>query len=123
MTPLPSRDVLGGPLKPCSRHPLTGFFRNGHSDTCAGDHGGHTVCVEVTGAFLASNLAAGNDLLTPRPEFNFPGLRSGDRWRLCASRWLEAVEAGEASPVILASTHERTLALVPLAILQQYATS
>ena len=123
MTPLPSRNVLGGPLKPCSLNPLTGFFRNGHCDTCAEDHGCHTVCVEVTDAFLASNLAAGNDLVTPRPEFNFPGLQPGDRWCLCASRWLEAVEAGQPSPVILASTHERTLELVPLAILQQYATS
>jgi uncharacterized protein len=122
MTPLPSRNVLGGPLKPCSMKPLTGFFRNGHCDTCAEDHGCHTVCVEVTDAFLASNFAAGNDLITPRPEFDFAGLRPGDRWCLCASRWLEAVEAGEPSPVILASTHERTLELFPLAVLQQYAT-
>ncbi len=102
--------------------PLTGFFRNGHCDTCSEDHGCHTVCVEVTEAFLSSNLAAGNDLITPQPEFDFPGLSPGDRWCLCASRWLEAVEAGNPSPVILASTHERTLELVPLAILQQHAT-
>lgn len=102
--------------------PLTGFFRNGHCDTCAGDHGCHTVCVEVTDAFFASNLAAGNDLITHRPEFDFPGLSPGDRWCLCASRWLEAVEAGAPSPVIVASTYERTLELVPLAILQRYAT-
>jgi uncharacterized protein (DUF2237 family) len=123
MTPLPSRNVLGGLLKPCSMKPLTGFFRNGHCDTCAEDQGCHTVCVEVTDAFLQSNLAAGNDLITRQPEFDFPGLSPGDRWCLCASRWLEAVEAGDPSPVILASTHERTLELVPLAILQRYATS
>jgi len=79
--------------------------------------------VEVTEAFLASNLAAGNDLITPRTEFNFPGLKPGDRWCLCASRWLEALEAGDPSPVILSATHERTLEIVPLALLQQHATS
>ncbi len=123
MTPLPSRNVLGGPLKPCSNAPLTGFFRNGRCDTCAEDHGCHTVCVEVTETFLAASRAAGNDLSTPRPEFHFPGLQPGDRWCVCAARWREAVEANQPSPVILNATHERTLEIVPLELLQQHATS
>lgn len=123
MTPFPSLNVLGGELRPCSNDPVTGFFRNGHCDTCAEDHGCHTVCVEVTQAFLESNLAAGNDLITPRPEYHFPGLKPGDRWCVCAGRWLEATEAGEPSPVILNATHQRTLEIVPLATLQQHATS
>jgi uncharacterized protein (DUF2237 family) len=123
MTPFISRNVLGGPLRPCSHDPVTGFFRNGHCDTCAEDHGCHTVCVEVTEEFLAANLAAGNDLITPMPEYQFPGLRPGDRWCLCASRWREALEVGVASPVILSATHERTLEIVPLELLQQHATS
>lgn len=123
MTPLPSRNVLGGPLKPCSAEPLTGFFRSGACDTCAEDHGCHTVCVEVTADFLAFSLEAGNDLSTPRPEYHFPGLQPGDRWCVCASRWLECVEAGYAAPISLAATHERTLELIPLATLQRYATA
>ena len=119
----PSRNVLGGPLKPCSHDPVTGYFRNGHCDTCAEDHGCHTVCVEVTEEFLAANLAAGNDLITPMPQYQFPGLRPGDRWCLCARRWREALDAGVASPVILSATHERTLEIVPLELLQQHATS
>jgi uncharacterized protein (DUF2237 family) len=123
MIPLPSRNVLGGPLKLCSTAPLTGFFRNGHCDTCAADEGCHTVCVEVTEEFLAFSLAAGNDLTTPVPEFGFPGLSPGDRWCVCAARWLECLDAGVASPVALAATHERTLEIVPLALLQQHATA
>ena len=123
MTPLPSRNVLGGELHPCSTTPLTGYFRNGRCDTCAEDAGCHTVCVEVTAEFLAASRAAGNDLSTPRPEYNFPGLRPGDRWCVCASRWLEAAEAGSPSPVILNATHERTLELVPLALLREHATA
>ncbi len=123
MNPFPSLNVLGGVLKSCSNDPVTGFFRNGHCDTCAEDQGCHTVCVEVSEAFLASNLAAGNDLVTPRPEYQFPGLKPGDRWCLCASRWLEATEAGQPSPVILGATHQRTLEVVPLELLQQHATS
>jgi uncharacterized protein (DUF2237 family) len=123
MTPLPTRNVLGGPLKPCSAAPLTGFFRNGHCDTCAEDEGCHTVCVEVTDAFLTFSAAAGNDLTTPVPAYDFPGLQPGDRWCVCAARWLECLDAGVASPVALASTHERTLAIVPLAVLQQHATA
>jgi len=123
MTPLPSRNVLGGPLHPCSQAPLTGFFRNGRCDTCAEDHGCHTVCVEVTTEFLAYSQAAGNDLSTPRPEYGFPGLSAGDRWCVCASRWLEALADGIASPVVLAATHERTLQLVPASTLREHATA
>lgn len=123
MIPIASRNVLGGPLKPCSTDPVTGFFRNGRCDTCAADLGCHTVCVEVTADFLAANLEAGNDLMTPVPAYDFPGLKPGDRWCLCASRWREALEAGHPAPVILTATHARTLESVPLALLQQHATS
>lgn len=123
MTPLPSRNVLGGPLKPCSTDPLTGYFRNGRCDTCAEDQGCHTVCVEVTEDFLAASRAAGNDLSTPHPEYGFPGLQPGDRWCVCATRWQEALEAGHPAPVILAATHERALELLPLSLLQNHATS
>lgn len=123
MTPLPSRNVLGGPLKPCSEAPLTGFFRNGHCDTCAADEGCHTVCVEVTEEFLVFSRAAGNDLSTPVPEYDFPGLSPGDRWCVCAARWLECHEAGVSAPVALTATHERTLTLIPLEILRLHATA
>jgi uncharacterized protein len=123
MTPSPSVNVLGGPLHPCSNRPLTGFFRNGRCDTCAEDLGCHTVCVEVTEEFLTYSRNAGNDLSTPRPEYDFPGLQVGDRWCVCATRWLEALADGVGSPVVLASTHQRTLESVPLPILQQHATA
>jgi uncharacterized protein len=123
MTPLPSVNVLGGPLRPCSTQPVTGFFRNGHCDTCAGDYGCHTVCVEVSADFLAFSRAAGNDLSTPRPEYNFPGLQPGDRWCVCAARWLEAAHQGAASPVVLNATHQRSLEVIELAELQRHATA
>lgn len=123
MTPLPSRNVLGGRLKPCSTSPLTGFFRNGFCDTCADDLGCHTVCVEVTVEFLAHSQAAGNDLSTPRPEHHFPGLEPGDRWCVCAARWLELLELGISAPVSLVATHERTLEIVPLGTLREHATA
>lgn len=123
MTPLPSRNVLGGPLKPCSLEPRTGFFRNGRCDTCAEDIGCHTVCVEVTAQFLQHSRIIGNDLTTPRPEFGFPGLKPGDRWCVCASRWLELLERNVSAPVALAATHERTLEIVPLELLQLHATA
>jgi uncharacterized protein len=123
MTPLPSRNVLGGPLKACSHAPNTGFFRNGHCDTCSEDTGCHTVCVEVTEEFLSFSRAAGNDLSTPRPELAFPGLSPGDRWCVCAARWLECVDAGVSAPVALGATHARTLEIVPLELLQQHATA
>lgn len=123
MTPMPSRNVLGGPLKPCSHSPRTGFFRNGHCDTCEEDVGCHTVCVEVTDVFLAESRRMGNDLSTPRPEFGFPGLKPGDRWCVCASRWLELLEQDISAPVVLTATHERTLAIVPLELLRDHATA
>src|SRR5438445_13702566 len=123
MTPLPSRNVLGGPLKVCSSDPVTGFFRNGNCDTCAEDHGCHTICVEVTEWFLAQSRVMGNDLSTPRPEYQFPGLKPGDRWCVCAARWLELLERNVSAPVVLGATHERTLEVVPLELLQQHATA
>ena len=120
---MPSRNVLGGPLKPCSHSPRTGFFRNGHCDTCEEDVGCHTVCVEVTDVFLAESRRMGNDLSTPRPEFGFPGLKPGDRWCVCASRWLELLEQDISAPVVLTATHERTLAIVPLELLRDHATA
>jgi hypothetical protein len=115
-------NVLGGPLKLCSADPVTGFYRDGFCHTCAEDEGCHTVCVEVSAEFLAWQAAAGNDLSTPRPEYRFPGLKPGDRWCVCAGRWRDAVEAGVAAPVALAATHQRTLAVVPLALLRAHAT-
>ena len=123
MTPLPSRNVLGGPLKPCSHAPRTGYFRNGYCDTCEEDLGCHTVCVEVTDVFLAESRRIGNDLSTPRPEFGFPGLKPGDRWCVCASRWLELLEQDVSAPVVLGATHERTLTIVPLELLREHATA
>ena len=117
------RNVLGGPLKPCSDAPRTGFFRDGYCRTCAEDVGSHTVCVEVTAAFLAYSREAGNDLSTPRPEYGFPGLKPGDRWCVCAVRWLEAYAAGAAPPVVLAGTSEQALEVVPLEALQRHATA
>lgn len=123
MTPLPSRNVLGSTLKPCSTAPLTGYFRTGFCDTCAEDTGCHTVCVEVTREFLAHSRAVGNDLSTPRPEYGFPGLQPGDRWCVCAARWLQLLELGVPAPVSLLATHERTLDIIPLPLLQQHATA
>ena len=119
----PSRNVLGGRLKPCSLTPLTGFFRNGSCDTSDEDVGCHCVCVEVTADFLRQSAVVGNDLTTPRPAFDFPGLKPGDRWCVCAPRWLELVELGTPAPVVLASTHERALEFIPLDLLQRHATA
>jgi hypothetical protein len=102
---------------------MTGYLRNGHCDTCAEDVGCHTVCVEVTVDFLEESRIVGNDLSTPRPEFDFPGLKPGDRWCVCAARWLELLERNISAPVVLAATHERTLEIVPLELLQQHATA
>lgn len=117
----PSVNVLGGTLEPCSRAPITGFFRNGHCDTSAQDQGSHTVCAVMTAEFLAYSKYLGNDLSTPRPEFSFPGLKPGDRWCLCAGRFLQAHEEGVAPRVNLTATHQRALDIVPLAVLQEYA--
>ena len=114
-------NVLGGPLQACSFDPLTGFFRDGCCHTDDNDHGTHVVCARVTADFLVYSLAKGNDLMTPRPEYRFVGLKPGDRWCLCANRWKEALEAGVAPPVVLEATHIKALASVTLAQLQAHA--
>jgi uncharacterized protein len=116
-----SVNVFGEPLESCSERPLTGFFRDGCCNTGAQDAGSHTVCVEVTREFLEFSRFRGNDLSTPRPELAFPGLRPGDRWCLCAARWLEAHEHDVAPRVVLKGTHLRALDLVPLALLREFA--
>jgi uncharacterized protein (DUF2237 family) len=117
----PSVNVLGDPLDPCSADPLTGFFRDGACNTCAEDRGSHTVCAVLTDEFLAFSKYVGNDLSTPRPEFRFPGLKAGDRWCLCAARFLQAAEEGCAPKVNLAATHARALDIVPLEVLRRHA--
>ena len=114
-------NVLGGPLQACSFDPLTGFFRDGCCHTDEEDQGTHVVCARVTADFLAFSLANGNDLMRPRPEYRFAGLRPGDRWCLCVKRWKEALAAGVASPVHLEATHIKALAEVTLAQLQRYS--
>ena len=117
----PQRNVLGGPLAVCSENPVTGFYRTGCCHTGPDDVGAHTVCAIMTAEFLAFSKARGNDLSTPRPAFGFAGLKAGDRWCLCAARWKEAYDAGKAPQLSLAATHERTLAIVPLAALKAHA--
>ena len=117
----PSVNVLGTLLQPCSAAPLTGFFRNGCCDTGPQDKGVHTVCAEMTAEFLALSKYLGNDLSTPRPEYGFAGLKPGDRWCLCASRFLQAHHEGAAPNLHLAATHAKTTDFVPLEILQLYA--
>lgn len=116
-----AKNVLGGPLADCSHDPKTGFFRDGCCNTGPMDHGLHTVCVSLTDAFLQYSFSRGNDLITPRPEFRFPGLKPGDQWCLCASRWEEARQMGVAPPVHLKSTHRKTLSIVDLAHLKSHA--
>lgn len=116
-----ARNVLGGPLGHCGERPKTGFFRDGCCNTSDEDLGRHTVCCIVTDDFLAFSRERGNDLSTPRPELDFPGLVSGDRWCLCAARWLEASLAGKAPRVVLNATHVATLEIVPLAELKRHA--
>jgi hypothetical protein len=113
------KNVLGGELAPCCRKPLTGFYRDGTCRTGADDQGVHTVCARVTAEFLAFSKAHGNDLSTPRPDF--PGLKPGDRWCLCAARWQEAFEAGKAPAVVLEATHEATLRYCRLEDLEAHA--
>lgn len=115
------RNVLGEPLQSCSLSPMTGFFRTGCCETGPSDLGAHVVCTQVTDAFLAFSKSSGNDLSTPVPAFGFPGLKEGDRWCLCASRWQEALEAGAAPRVVLSATHERALDYVSLEDLKRYA--
>ena len=116
-----ARNVLGGPLQPCSFDPATGFFRDGHCHTCAQDAGSHTVCAIMTAEFLEFSKSRGNDLSTPVPQYDFPGLKPGDHWCLCAGRWLEACEAGKAPKVNLEATNAAALAIVPLRALQEHA--
>jgi len=119
--PEDDHNVLGGELAQCSLAPLTGFYRDGCCNTGPEDHGLHVVCTQVTAAFLEFAREQGNDLVTAVPEFGFPGLKPGDRWCVCAGTWRQAFEAGVASPVVLAATHEETLAVIPLDSLKQHA--
>lgn len=114
-------NVLGGPLQACSFDPLTGFFRDGCCHTGPQDEGTHVVCAKVTDEFLRFSLARGNDLITPRPHWRFQGLRAGDRWCLCVSRWLEAHDAGVAPPLVLEATHANALQHVDLETLKRFA--
>ncbi|MGA0878385.1 MAG: DUF2237 family protein [Ilumatobacteraceae bacterium] len=115
------RNVLGEELKPCSLDPMTGYYRTGCCESRGDDPGMHVVCAVMTTEFLAFSQARGNDLSTPRPEYGFPGLRAGDQWCLCASRWQEAFEAGKAPQVILQSTHVSALEFCDLADLRAHA--
>lgn len=115
------RNVLGEPLVECGTDPVTGFFRDGCCSTGEEDIGSHTVCAVVTAEFLEHQASVGNDLTTPRPEYRFPGLVPGDRWCVVAARWLQACEAGVATPVVLAATHERALDIIPLDVLRNNA--
>ena len=116
-----ARNVLGGELIACSTEPMTGFFRTGVCDTCGDDAGQHTVCAEMTLKFLEFSKAQGNDLMTPMPEYRFPGLKPGDFWCLCRGRWEEAHEAGVAPNIRLEATHASVLEYVDLDILKSYA--
>jgi uncharacterized protein (DUF2237 family) len=116
------KNVLGTELKSCCLKPLTGFYRDGYCKTGAEDRGSHTICVRVTDEFLAFSKSRGNDLSTPRPEFQFPGLVDGDKWCLVAMRWQEALEAGAAPDVVLEATHEAALQYVSLEDLRKYQT-
>ena len=115
------RNVLGGDLEPCSVDPLTGFYRDGACRTGPSDQGSHTICAVVTEAFLAHQQSIGNDLVTPMPMYDFPGLRPGDRWCVTARNWLRAHADGAAAYVVLAATNERALEIVPLAALRELA--
>lgn len=116
----PSLNVFGQPLAACSNDPLTGYYRDGHCNTCMADQGSHTVCAIMTAEFLAFSKYVGNDLSTPRPEFNFPGLNPGDQWCLCAGRFLQAHDEGCAPRVNLEATHQKALEIVPFEVLKKY---
>ena len=118
---MPTLNVLGTPLMPCSYDPLTGYFRDGCCETDESDSGSHLICARMTPEFLAFSVAQGNDLVTPRPEWRFAGLKAGDRWCLCAIRWRQALLAGLAPPVILECTHQRATEFVSLEELQRHA--
>ncbi len=118
-----AKNVLGADLQPCCMSPVTGFYRDGFCRTGRSDLGAHLVCAEMTEEFLEFSVRAGNDLTTPRDEFDFPGLRPGDRWCLCAARWKEAFQAGVAPPVVLESTHMSAIEFISLDDLRRCATS
>ena len=118
---MPERNVIGSDLQPCSVDPITGWFRDGTCETAPEDLGSHTICAVVTNEFLEHQRTVGNDLITPMPEYQFPGLKPGDRWCVTARNWLRAHRDGVAAPVVLASTHERSLQIVPLNVLQAQA--
>jgi uncharacterized protein (DUF2237 family) len=117
----PQLNVLGEPLEVCSLEPLTGFYRDGFTTTGPDDIGSHTVCTVVTAEFLEHQRSVGNDLSTPMPQYGFPGLKPGDRWGVCAGRWLQAYQAGVEAPVVLKATNEAALEHVPLEALQACA--
>jgi uncharacterized protein len=117
----PNLNVLGGELEPCGNDPVTGFFRDGCCSTGSEDLGSHTVCAVMTAPFLEHQRAIGNDLVTPMPVYEFPGLEPGDRWCVVAVRWFQAYEAGVAAPVVLAATHARALDVIPLEALREHA--
>jgi len=117
----PALNVMGGPLEECGTDPTTGFYRAGCCNTGPQDLGSHTVCTVVTADFLVHQQRVGNDLSTPRPEYDFPGLQPGDRWCVVARRWMEAYLDGAAAPVVLAATHERALDVIPLEALREHA--
>jgi uncharacterized protein (DUF2237 family) len=119
--PRSERNVLGGPLQPCGTEPLTGFYRDGCCSTGPDDLGSHTICAVVSAEFLTHQRSIGNDLSSPIPEYRFPGLVPGDRWCVTAANWLRAHRDGAAAPVVLASTHERALEVVPLEALAAHA--
>ncbi len=121
MQKAPSLNVFGEPLEPCSHAPLTGFFRDGCCNTSDEDIGSHTVCVKATAEFLAFSKYLGNDLSTPRPEYGFSGVRAGDKWCLCAARWLEAYDNDAAPGLYLAGTHKAALEIVPLELMKKFA--
>lgn len=116
-----SRNVLGGDLQPCGLDPMTGWFRDGSCETSPEDLGSHTICAVVTREFLEHQRSIGNDLTTPAPAFQFPGLQPGDRWCITARNWLRAYQDGVAAPVVLAATHEGSLEIVPLQALREHA--
>ena len=115
------KNVLGEDLEPCSKDPITGWFRDGCCNTDDLDRGVHTVCAKVTNKFLEWSRDAGNDLITPHPEFNFPGLKDGDSWCVCAATYAQSIEAGTACKIFLKKTNYKTLEIVPLEKLKEYA--
>ena len=115
------RNVLGEELQVCCTSPVTGFYRNGKCETGSSDRGLHVVCAQMTQEFLEYTAQNGNDLSSPAPHFGFPGLKAGDKWCLCASRWRQAYDVGKAPPVMLEATHEKALEVIPLEVLQAHA--